>query len=119
MSECHKINVHIRCNYAHHHFGFLIFGSFFLKSTSCKDTFLFSGSQQPHPLQCLAIQGKVVYASYQNVIKAFKRGEEISTYLGHEGEIQFILPFGEHLVSIDDNNVMRIWHSQSKGDQLD
>ena len=56
-----------------------------------------------------------MYASYQNVVKAFKRGQEVNTYLGHEGEVQFILPFGEHLISIDDSNVMRIWHSVSKG----
>ncbi|XP_064385749.1 WD repeat-containing protein 36-like isoform X4 [Halichondria panicea] len=75
---------------------------------------VFVGTQQPDQLQCLAIQGKIVYASYQNVVKAFKRGQEVNTYLGHEGEVQFILPFGEHLISIDDSNVMRIWHSVSK-----
>lgn len=87
-----------------------------LFSQDCtKYSLLLVGTQQPHQLQCLAIQGKIVYASYQNVVKAFKRGQEVNTYLGHEGEVQFILPFGEHLVSIDDANVMKIWHSVSKG----
>ena len=56
-----------------------------------------------------------MYASYQNVLKAFKRGQEVNSYVGHEGEIHIILPFGDHLLSIDDRNVMRIWHSISTG----
>lgn len=74
-----------------------------------------AGTQQPHVIQCLAIQGKIVFASYKNVIKAFKRGQEVNSYVGHEGEVQLILPFGEHLVSIDDKNVLKIWHSKNRG----
>ena len=73
------------------------------------------GPQLADQLQCLAIQGKIVYASYQNLLKAFKRGQEVNSYVGHEGEIHIILPFGDHLLSIDDRNVMRIWHSISTG----
>ena len=82
-------------------------------------TFLYTvaGTQQPHAIQCLAIQGKIVFATYKNVIKAFKRGQEVNSYVSHEGEVQLILPFGEHLVSIDDKNVLKIWHSKSRGTQ--
>ena len=48
-------------------------------------------------------------------MKAFKRGKEVDVYLGHEGEVQILLPFGEHLVSIDDKNCLKIWHVRDRG----
>ena len=48
-------------------------------------------------------------------MKAFKRGKEVDAYLGHEGEVQILLPFGEHLVSIDDKNCLKTWHVRDRG----
>ena len=76
---------------------------------------LFLGTHQPEPLECLAIQGKIVFASYGNVIKAFKRGQEVNTYRSHEGCITNLIPFGEHLVSIDDRNCLKIWQIKKSG----
>ncbi len=73
------------------------------------------GSVQPHPLHCLAIQGKVVFAAYGGTIKAFVRGKEVNCYLGHEGDVMILLPLGEHLVSIDDRNALKIWHRLDHG----
>ena len=77
--------------------------------------FLFLGTHQPEPLECLAIQGKIVFASYGNVIKAFKRGREVNVYRGHEGCITNLIPFGEHLVSIDDCICLKIWQIKKSG----
>ena len=77
--------------------------------------FVNSGTQQPKPLQCLAIQGKIVFASYGNVIKAFKRGREVNAYISQEGDVISLLPFGEQLVSIDDQNCLRIWQIKKSG----
>ena len=74
-----------------------------------------TGIPQPEPLQCLALQGKIVFASYGSVIKAFKRGEEVNVYRGHDGCVIDLLPFGEHLVSIDDRNYLKIWHIKNSG----
>ena len=76
---------------------------------------LLLGTHQPEPLECVAIQGKIVFASYGNVIKAFKRGREVNTYLGHEGCVTNLIPFGEHLVSIDDQNCLKIWQIKKSG----
>ena len=73
------------------------------------------GAQQPHPLQCLAMQGKLVFAAYKNTVKAFRRGQEIKYYQGHEGEVHTLVPFGEHLVSIDDCNQLKLWHISTQG----
>ena len=81
----------------------------------CVSCSLPTGSLQPEPLQCLAIQGKIVFASYGGTIKAFKRGKEANCYRGHEGEVHTLLPFGEHLVSIDDCNQLKIWHIRNGG----
>ena len=43
------------------------------------------------------------------MIKAFKRGREVNAYCGHEGCVIAMLPFGEHLVSVDDQNYLKIW----------
>ncbi len=82
---------------------------------SIVDLFYFLGTHQPEPLECLAIQGKIVFASYSDVIKAFKRGREINIYLGHEGCVTNLIPFGEHLVSIDDRNCLKIWQIKQSG----
>ena len=56
-----------------------------------------------------------MFASYGNVIKAFKRGREVNTYLGHGGCVTNLIPFGEHLVSIDDQNCLKIWQTKKSG----
>ena len=56
-----------------------------------------------------------MFAACGTVVKAFKRGKEVDVYLGHEGEVQILLPFGEHLVSIDDKNCLKIWHVRDRG----
>ena len=56
-----------------------------------------------------------MFASYESVIKSFVRGKERSAYLGHEGSVHTLLPFGEHLVSVDDKNNLKIWHIGNKG----
>ena len=50
--------------------------------------------------------------------QGLQEGQEINTYLGHEGKVQFVFPFGEHFVSIDDTIVMKTWHNVSKGIKL-
>lgn len=56
-----------------------------------------------------------MFASYESVIKSFVRGKERSTYLGHEGSVHTLLPFGEHLVSIDSENNLKIWDIGKRG----
>ena len=56
-----------------------------------------------------------MFVSYGNVIKAFKRGREVNAYIGHEGCVTNLIPFGEHLVSIDDQNCLKIWQIKKSG----
>lgn len=75
-----------------------------------------TGSQQPHPLQCLSISGKRVFASYKSTIKAFRRGQEVNCYQGDGGDVHMLIPFGEHLVAIDTDNCLRLWHINTQGE---
>ena len=56
-----------------------------------------------------------MFASCESVIKSFVRGKERSTYLGHEGNVHTLLPFGEHLVSVDSENSLKIWDIGNRG----
>ena len=49
------------------------------------------------------------------MIKAFERGREVNTYCGHEGCITNLIPFGEHPVSINDQNSLKIWQIKKSG----
>ena len=63
--------------------------------------------QGSHPLQCLAIQ--IIFASYGNVIKAFKRSQKVKAYISQEGDVLSPSYMGhthwgglEHLVETSD-----------------
>lgn len=77
---------------------------------------VFVGDIQPEPIQCVALNHDAVgvFAAYKNVIKLFERGREKSTFLGHEGEVHTLLPFGDHLLSIDSANCLKIWDVKDK-----
>ena len=76
-----------------------------------------TGNAQPELIQCVALNhdGAGVFAAYKNVIKLFVRATEKSTFLGHEGDVHTLLPFGDHLLSIDSENCLKIWDVREKG----
>ena len=77
---------------------------------------MYKGTPQPHPLECLAATDpRLVWASYGAVVKGFRRGREVCRFHGHRGNVTILLPFGEHLISIDDQNCLKIWSVKDKG----
>ncbi|MFT7815671.1 WD repeat-containing protein 36 [Arapaima gigas] len=70
-------------------------------------------------ITCLAADKMIVFVAHGKVIHTFARNKEIiCTYHGHEADVHLLLPFGEHLISVDRNNVVIIWHIQSKEQHL-
>ena len=57
----------------------------------------------------------MIWAAYRNIVKAFRRGKEVCCFHGHKGNIHTLLPFGDHLISIDDRNSLKIWSIKNKG----
>lgn len=51
-----------------------------------------------------------VYTACDNVIYAWRRGTELKhTYRGHRKSVHVMVPFGEHLISIDESSNVKIW----------
>ncbi|XP_043835608.1 WD repeat-containing protein 36 isoform X1 [Dromiciops gliroides] len=69
----------------------------------------------PQDITCLAADGRLVFAAYGNVFSAFSRNKEVThTFRGHNAEINLLLPFGDHIISIDTDSILIIWHIYSE-----
>lgn len=69
----------------------------------------------PQDINCMAADGKLVFAAYGNVFSAFARNKEVvHTFKGHKAEIQLLQPFGDHIISVDTDSVLIIWHIYSE-----
>ncbi|XP_040277548.1 WD repeat-containing protein 36 isoform X1 [Bufo bufo] len=73
----------------------------------------------PENISCLAADRMLVFASHGNLLKAFARNKEVfHTYKGHDAEIHLVLPFGDHVISVDTSNTVIIWDVQSQEEYL-
>nr|XP_033785021.1 WD repeat-containing protein 36 [Geotrypetes seraphini] len=64
----------------------------------------------PEDIMCLAADRMLVFVSHGKHLKAFARSKEvIHTYEGHNAEIHLIQPFGDHVISVDHDNILIIW----------
>lgn len=67
-------------------------------------------SKHPSEVTCMGADTYLVYTAADNVIYAWRRGSELShTYKGHEHPVQILIPFGAHLISIDDSSNLKVW----------
>lgn len=66
--------------------------------------------QLEHEISCLGIDSKYIYAASRNNVYAFRFGRKVERkYIGHEADVHTILPFAHHLISIDTDNVLKVW----------
>ncbi|XP_044536058.1 WD repeat-containing protein 36 [Gracilinanus agilis] len=69
----------------------------------------------PQDITCLAADRRLVFAAYGNVFSAFSRNKEVAhTFRGHNAEIHLLQPFGDHIISIDIDSILIIWHIYSE-----
>ncbi|TSL28217.1 WD repeat-containing protein 36 [Bagarius yarrelli] len=69
----------------------------------------------PEDIACLAADRMLVFAAHGKVISAFaKNTEVVHTYKGHQADVHLLLPFGDHLISVDKENVVTIWDVESE-----
>lgn len=67
-------------------------------------------SKHSSEITCLGADTYLVYTAADNVIYAWRRGAELShTYKGHECAVQILLPFGPHLISVDESSNLKVW----------
>ncbi|XP_057645043.1 WD repeat-containing protein 36 [Chionomys nivalis] len=73
----------------------------------------------PQDICCMAADERLVFAAYGNVFSAFARNKEIvHTFKGHKAEIHLLQPFGDHVISVDTDSILIIWHIYSEEEYL-
>ncbi|NXT13258.1 WDR36 protein, partial [Prunella fulvescens] len=73
----------------------------------------------PEDITCLAADRMLIFASYDNILHAFARNKEVvHTYEGHKAKIHLLQPFGDHVISVDVDNVLIVWNIQSEEEYL-
>lgn len=77
----------------------------------CKHFTLLSVSGlHPDDITALATDTFHVYTASANNVYAWRRGTDLKhTYKGHECPVHLLLPFGAHLLSVDENSNVMIW----------
>ncbi|XP_014218088.1 WD repeat-containing protein 36 [Copidosoma floridanum] len=61
-------------------------------------------------ITCLAADTFHIYTASGNNIYAWRRGNELKhTYKGHSCQVHLMLPFGPHLISVDEEGHLKIW----------
>uniref|UniRef100_S4RRJ1 WD repeat domain 36 n=1 Tax=Petromyzon marinus TaxID=7757 RepID=S4RRJ1_PETMA len=73
----------------------------------------------PEDISCLAANRMLAFAAYGSKIATIARGKEVvHTYDGHSGEVHLLLPLGDHLVSVDRDNILVVWDVQTEEEYL-
>lgn len=68
------------------------------------------GSLHPEDITAITADTFHVYTACAKVIYAWRRGTELKhVYRGHKKPIHLLLPFGAHLISVDESSAVKIW----------
>lgn len=64
----------------------------------------------PGNITAMTVDTYHVYTACENIVYAWRRGTELKhTYRGHKKVVHTLVPFGEHLLSVDESNNVKIW----------
>lgn len=78
-------------------------------------TLLSISGLHPGDITCMSGDNFHVYTASEKKIFAWRRGNELKhTYSGHESLIHNLLPFGPHLLSVDEDSNVRVWDVKSE-----
>ncbi|XP_015192182.2 WD repeat-containing protein 36 [Lepisosteus oculatus] len=73
----------------------------------------------PEDISSLAADRMLVFVAHGKLVSAFARNKEVvHTYKGHNAEVHLLLPFGDHMISVDKDNILIIWDVQSEEEYL-
>ncbi|CAH1635709.1 unnamed protein product [Spodoptera littoralis] len=76
--------------------------------------------EHPGPITYMSGDSYHVYTASENNIYAWRRGCELKhVYKGHNAPIHLMLPFGIHLISIDEDNVLKIFDIKDESEFLE
>lgn len=78
------------------------------------------GAPHEDDITCLAADTYHVYTASGTTIKAWRRGTELKhEYKGHEKPIHLMLPFGPHLLAVDESNLLKLWDIKAEETTLE
>lgn len=64
----------------------------------------------PDDIACLASDKYLIYSACGKIIYGWRRGNEIKhKYVGHNAKVMLILPFGRHIISVDEESRLIVW----------
>nr|CAD7602515.1 unnamed protein product [Timema genevievae] len=73
-------------------------------------TLLSVSGHHDEDIRCLAADSFLVFTASGNTIYAWRRGTELKhTYTGHTAPVTIILPYGPHLVTVDEGSALKLW----------
>ncbi|CAG9787200.1 unnamed protein product [Diatraea saccharalis] len=76
--------------------------------------------EHPGPITCMSGDNFHVYTASENNIFAWRRGCELKhVYKGHNASVHLLMPFGEHLISIDEGNVLKLFDIKDESEFLE
>ncbi|CAK8691483.1 unnamed protein product [Clavelina lepadiformis] len=65
-------------------------------------------------IECIAADAFLVYTACGNVVYAYQHNKHVKqTYHGHRKPVHLLLPFGKHLITVDQSSNVRVWHIES------
>ncbi|XP_055629239.1 WD repeat-containing protein 36 [Toxorhynchites rutilus septentrionalis] len=68
------------------------------------------GGLHSEEISCVAADGFLTYVASGNVIYGWRNSTELrKTYRGHQKKVHLLLPFGKHLLSVDEDSLLKIW----------
>ncbi|XP_043710403.1 WD repeat-containing protein 36-like [Telopea speciosissima] len=67
------------------------------------------GPQLPKKIRALASYRDYTFAAYGNNIGVFKRAHQVATWTRHNDNVNWLLLFGEHVLSVDAKGNLFIW----------
>lgn len=76
--------------------------------------------KHPDSITCIAVNNRYVFTGCGNQVRAFKRSRQlVHTFDGHSVEVHLLLPFGNHLISVDIHSNLKIWDVENGGVYLE
>lgn len=70
----------------------------------------------PDDINVLAVDRDLTFTASQNIVRAFTRGKQVvHTYIGHSTNVHLLLPFGNHLISVDEGSTVIVWDIKAEG----
>lgn len=74
----------------------------------------------PEDITCLASNKFLTFSASGNLIYAWRGGSIIKyKYTGHNAKVHLLLPFGAHLISVDEESLLKIWDIKSEEQYLE